>query len=88
MARKRKTQDVFVIEMNYGYGWEEEYETDSITDVIARYKEYVDNVVAYNRGLARWRRKRKKIISPAESLLAPVYGEEFVKQLNEKKGEK
>ena len=86
MARKRKTEDVYVGEMNYGYGWDEEYETDSITDVIARYKEYVDNVVAYGRGLARWRRKRKKIISPDESLLAPVYGEEFVSELNRKAG--
>lgn len=86
MMTNRKTQDVFVIEMNYGYGWEEEYETDSIKDVIARYKEYVDNVVAYKRGLARWRMKRKKIVSPAESLLAPVYGEEFVSELNRKEG--
>lgn len=87
MARKRKTQDVFVIEMNYGYGWEEECVCDTVEDAMARYKEYIDNVVAYKRGLARWRRKRIKIISPAKSLLAPVYGEEFVKQLNEKKGE-
>ncbi len=86
MARKRKTRDVFVIEMNYGHGWEEECAFETVEDAMARYKEYIDNVVAYKRGLARWRRKRVKIISPAKSLLAPVYGEEFVSELNRKEG--
>ena len=41
MAYQRKTKDVYVIETNYGYGWEEEseYDKDDYTDPLKSAKE-------------------------------------------------
>lgn len=87
MAGKRKTKDVYVIETNYGYGWEEEDICDTFAEMATRYREYMENVVAWDKGQVRWKKKRIKNIEPSKSLLAPVYGAEYVRQLNEKKGE-
>ena len=39
-AYKRKTRDVWNIELNYGYGWESESEYDNYEEAKADLKEY------------------------------------------------
>ena len=42
---KRKTKDVYVLMSNYGYGWEEELEEDTLKEGKERLKEYRDNCI-------------------------------------------
>ena len=39
-AYKRKTRDVWNIELNYGYGWESESEYDNYEADLKEYKEH------------------------------------------------
>ena len=39
----RKTKDVYVLMSNYGYGWEEEVEEDTLKEGKERLKEYREN---------------------------------------------
>lgn len=43
MPRIRTTRDVFVIQGNYGYGWEDENEEDNRTDGKRSLREYRAN---------------------------------------------
>lgn len=43
MAYIRKTQDVYDIETNYGYGWEVETSEDNRKEAKQRYLEYLRN---------------------------------------------
>ncbi len=67
MAYQRKTKDVWVIETNYGYGWEAESEYDNDDYENPRQsarqdlKEY-KLVAQHNGGQARLRCKRERIV--------------------------
>lgn len=39
----RKTKDIFILEQNYGYGWEYVLEEDNRKDILQRKKEYIEN---------------------------------------------
>lgn len=47
MACKRKTRDVWRLYVNYGYGWEYEFEEDSLSEIKKRKKEYRENCPQY-----------------------------------------
>jgi hypothetical protein len=40
---KRKTRDVYIIMANYGYGWEEECQADTLPEAKQNLKEYREN---------------------------------------------
>lgn len=60
MSYQRKTEDVYEIQVNYGYGhgWESEIEESSRSEAKQRLKEYRENYPQYP---ARIRRKRVPI---------------------------
>ncbi len=60
MAYQRKTKDVWCIELNYGYGWEEESSYDTYEEAKADYKEYRLHAQHYF-GVCRIRKRREKI---------------------------
>lgn len=60
MAYKRKTKDVWVIESNYGYGWEEESSYDDYDAAKADLKEY-RIAVSHHFGVCRLNKKRERI---------------------------
>lgn len=39
----RKTKDIFILEQNYGYGWEYVLEEDNKKDILQRKREYIEN---------------------------------------------
>lgn len=53
----RKTRDIFILEQNYGYGWEYVLEEDNRKDILQRKREYIDNTNYPTRIL----KKREKI---------------------------
>lgn len=61
MAYKRKTKDVWVIESNYGYGWEEESTYDDYDAAKADLKEY-RIAVSHHFGVCRLNKRREKIV--------------------------
>lgn len=60
MAYQRKTKDVWVIESNYGYGWEEESTYDDYDAAKADLKEY-RIAVSHHFGVCRLNKKRERI---------------------------
>jgi len=58
MAYQRKTQDIFVIESNYGYGWEYTMEETTRKGGLLTLKEYRENQPEYPHRLIK---KREKI---------------------------
>jgi len=57
MAYIRKTQDVWEIQTNYGYGWEVENTETTLKDARRSYREYCENV----RGAVRVRKRRERL---------------------------
>lgn len=53
----RKTIDIFILEQNYGYGWEYVLEEDNKKDILQRKREYIENTNYPTRIL----KKREKI---------------------------
>lgn len=53
----RKTRDIFILEQNYGYGWEYVLEEDNRKDILQRKREYIENTNYPTRIL----KKREKI---------------------------
>ena len=47
MACKRKTRDVWRFYVNYCYGWEYEFDEDSLSEIKKRKKEYRENCPQY-----------------------------------------
>ena len=47
MTYQRKTRDVWRLYVNYGYGWEYEFEEDSLSEIKKRKKEYRENCPQY-----------------------------------------
>lgn len=39
----RKTKDIFILEQDYGYGWEYVLEEDNKKDILQRKREYIEN---------------------------------------------
>ena len=60
MAYQRKTKDVWVIESNYGYGWEEESSYDDYDAAKEDLKEY-RIAVSHHFGVCRLKKKRERI---------------------------
>lgn len=58
MAYIRKTKDVYVLLSNYGYGWEEELEEDTLKEAKEQLKTYRENCPNYQ---YRLKKKRVKI---------------------------
>ena len=58
MTYQRKTSDVFVIESNYGYGWEETTASDARREAIEDLKAYRLNQPEYSHRLIK-RRERE-----------------------------
>ena len=56
MAYKRKTKDVWVIQTNYGYGWEDECTEETLSEAVVTYEEYLENLTG--RAVMRLRKKR------------------------------
>lgn len=56
---ERKTRDVFVIETNYGYGWETEASYDTREEAKQDFPDYVMMTKAYG-GNARIRKVRER----------------------------
>lgn len=44
---KRKTRDIYMLYVNYGYSWEEELSETSLHEIMERLKEYRENVPQY-----------------------------------------
>lgn len=61
MAYQRKTKDVWVIETNYGYGWEEESRYDTWAELQTDIHEY-RVCVWHNGGICRIRKRREMIV--------------------------
>lgn len=59
MAYKRKTQDLYYLMTNYGYGWEAETCEESYKEIRQRYKEYALNTNAKLRIIKRREAKEK-----------------------------
>lgn len=59
MAYKRKTKDVFYIDVNCGYGWETESRYDTYAEAKRDIKEYRLYASAYN-GNAKIVKRREK----------------------------
>lgn len=57
----RKTKDVWIIECNYGYGWDEACREETWKDAQQTYREYVENVDAWGVGRTRMNKKRVPI---------------------------
>lgn len=57
---KRKTKDVWIIETNYGYGWESESEYDNYEDAKKDLKDYREHTTHYG-GQCRIKSRREKI---------------------------
>lgn len=47
MTYKRKTIDVWHLDVNYGQGWEHELTEDSFAEIRQRRKEYLENCPEY-----------------------------------------
>lgn len=58
MAYTRKTKDVYILLSNYGYGWEEELEEDTLKEAKEQLKTYSENCPNYQ---YRLNKKRVKI---------------------------
>ena len=58
MAYIRKTKDVYVLLSNYGYGWEEELEEETLKEAREQLKTYRENCP---NAQYRLRKKRVKI---------------------------
>lgn len=43
MAYKRKTKDVFILQQNWGYGWDDICEYDTRKEAKEDYKIYIEN---------------------------------------------
>lgn len=56
---ERKTIDRWDIETNYGYGWEVECSEYTRAEAKRTYREYIDNVQAYGKGLVRLTKHRE-----------------------------
>lgn len=56
---ERKTKDVFIIETNYGYGWEVESTYDTREEAKRDFPDYVMMVKSYG-GNARIRKTRER----------------------------
>lgn len=56
MAYIRKTKDVYVLLSNYGYGWEEELEEDTLKEAKEQLKTYRENCPNY-----QYRLKKKRV---------------------------
>lgn len=56
----RKTEDVWVLEGNYGCGWEYILEEDTRKEGMARLREYRENQPQYPVRLAKKRVKKEK----------------------------
>lgn len=59
-AYVRKTKDIYIIETNLGYGWEEECRYDNLDAARADLKEYKIYAQSYG-GAARLVRRRERI---------------------------
>lgn len=57
---QRKTKDVWYIQTNYGYGWEDESEYDTYAEAKRDIDEYRIHMVHYG-GMCRIVKRRKKI---------------------------
>lgn len=60
MLYQRKTKDVWYIQTNYGYGWEDESEYDNRADAKADLQEYRMHTIHYN-AQCRIKHRREKI---------------------------
>ena len=60
MARTRKTRDIYVIQGNYGSGWEDITAELTRSEILARLREYRENEPQYAH---RWRKRRERIDS-------------------------
>lgn len=56
----RKTKDVWYIETNYGYGWEQESAYDSYDEAKADYGEYAVHMAHYG-GRCRIKARREAV---------------------------
>ena len=56
MAYIRKTKDVYVLLSNYGCGWEEELEEDTLKEAKEQLKTYRENCPNY-----QYRLKKKRV---------------------------
>ena len=56
---ERKTIDRWDIETNYGDGWEVECSKYTRAEAKRTYREYIDNVQAYGKGLVRLTKHRE-----------------------------
>ena len=59
MAYQRKTSDLFIIESDYGYGWEETISSDNRLDARQNLKDYRINQPEYSHRLIK-RRERNE----------------------------
>ena len=58
-AYKRKTRDVWNIELNYGYGWESESEYDNYEEAKADLKEYKEHAKHYGASVRLVKRRER-----------------------------
>ena len=62
MTYQRKTSDVFVIESNYGYGWEETTASDARREAIEDLKAYRLNQPEYSHRLIKRRERNEQTL--------------------------
>lgn len=55
---KRKTRDVWDVEVDYGYGYEVVCTEENINDAITTVRDYIENVEKYGQGKVRCRKHR------------------------------
>ena len=60
MSYIRKTKDVWCIDTNYGYGWEEEDRCETKKEACANLKGYQEHMAHYG-GMCRLKKRREKI---------------------------
>jgi len=63
-AYQRKTKDVYVVQGNYGYGWDDLFEEDTWLDAKQALKEYQENEPQYSHRIIT---RREKVDSPVTS---------------------
>jgi hypothetical protein len=59
MTYKRKTQDLFVIQSNYGYGWEDTTASNCRKEMMSNLKNYRINQPKYAHRLIKRREERE-----------------------------
>ena len=64
MSYKRKTEDVYYLLTNYGYGWEAETCEETLREIRQREKEYIENTNALTRIIKRREAKEQRDAAP------------------------